>query len=145
LLGFVTVSDPDGGSVTELRAVHATDVDLTAGTIQLGHRPQPTPLGPHITTALRRVLAHRQATRADNPHLLVNPKTKTIAGPVSTAYLTTLLAPTGVTPLRLRVTRLADLVTTIDPILLAHAFGIRYGTATHYLADTVDTARLSNL
>jgi hypothetical protein len=88
LSGFVTVSDPDGGSVTELRAVHATDVDLAAGTIQLGHRPQPTPLDAHTTTALRRVLAHRQATRADNPHLLVNQKTKTIAGPVSTVYLT---------------------------------------------------------
>jgi hypothetical protein len=33
----------------------------------------------------------------------------------------------------------------MDPILVAHAFGIRYGTATHYLADTVDSARLANL
>jgi|NGEPerStandDraft_6_1074524.scaffolds.fasta_scaffold66649_3 hypothetical protein len=33
----------------------------------------------------------------------------------------------------------------MDQILVAHAFGIRYGTATRYLADTVDSTRLSNL
>jgi len=133
-----------GASVAELRGIHATDVDLAAATIRLGRRPQPTPLDPHTTTALRRALAHSRASGAGNPHLLVNQKTKSIAGPVSTSYLEKLLAPAAVTPLRLRVTRLADLVTTIDPILVAHAFGLRYGAATHYLADTVDPTRLGN-
>ncbi len=32
----------------------------------------------------------------------------------------------------------------MDPILVAHAFGLRYGAATHYLADTVDPTRLAN-
>lgn len=72
-----------GASVAELRGIHATDVDLTAATIRLGRRPQPTPLDPYTTAAARRVLAHRQTSRADNPHLLINQKTKTIAGPVS--------------------------------------------------------------
>ena len=133
-----------GASVAELLGAQAADVDLTAATIRLGRRPQPTPLDPHTTTALRRILVHRQATGVGNPHLLVNQKTKTIAGPVSASYLEKLLAPAGVTPLRLRVTRLADLVTTMDPILVAHAFGLRYGAATHYLADTVDPTRLAN-
>jgi site-specific recombinase XerC len=132
-----------GASVAELRAALAADVDLTAATIRLGRRPQPTPLDPHTIAAVRLVLAHRQAVGAGNPHLLVNQKTKTIAGPVSASYLEKLLAPAEVTPLRLRVTRLADLVTTMDPILVAHAFGIRHGAATHYLADTVDPTRLA--
>ncbi len=131
-----------GASVAELLGAQASDFDLTAATIRLGRRPQPTPLDPHTTTALRRVLVHRQASGAGNPHLLVNQKTKTIAGPVSASYLEKLLAPAEVTPLRLGVTRLADLVTTMDPILVAHAFGIRYNAATHYLADTVDPTRL---
>jgi site-specific recombinase XerC len=133
-----------GASVAELRGIHAADLDLTAATIRLGHRPQPTPLDPHTTTALRHVLTHRRAIGPDNPHLLINQKTKTIAGPVSAAYLEKLLAPAGVTPLRLRVTRLATLVTTMDPILVAHAYGIRYNAATHYLADTVDPTRLAS-
>ena len=132
-----------GASVAELRGVHPADVDLTTATIRLGRRPQPTPLDPHTTNALRHALAHRQTSGAGNPHLLVNQKTKSIAGPVSASYLEKLLAPAGVTPLRLRVTRLAELVTTMDPILVAHAFGIRSGAATHYLADTVDPTRLN--
>ena len=103
----------------------------------------PTPLDPHSADAVRRVLSHRQATCAGNPHLLVNQKTKTIAGPVSRDYIDKLLAPAGVTPLRLRATRLAELVTTMDPILVAHAYGVRHGAVLHYLADTVDPNRLT--
>ena len=44
----------------------------------------------------------------------------------------------------LRATRLAQLVTTMDPVLVAAVFGIRRGTALHYLADTVDATRLPN-
>jgi hypothetical protein len=131
-----------GASVAELRHAHATDIDLAAPTIRLGRRPHPTPLDPLTTGALQRALAHRQATGAGNPHLLVNQTTKTIAGPVSTSYLERLLAPAAVTPQRLRATRLAELVTTLDPLIVARAFGIRHGAALHYLADTVDPSRL---
>ena len=31
----------------------------------------------------------------------------------------------------------------MDPILVAHAYGIRHGAVLHYLADTVDPARLA--
>jgi len=50
-----------------------------------------------------------------------------------------------VTPTLLRVTRLAHLVTTLDPVIVAAAFGVRRGTVLHYLADTVDASRLANL
>ncbi len=133
-----------GASVAELRHAHAADADLADATIRLGRRPQPTPLDPLTTAALRRALAHRQTAPNGNPHLLVNQTTKTIADPVSSAYLQRLLAPAGVNPRLLRVTRLADLVTNLDPIIVAHAFGIRHGAATHYLADTVDRDQLAN-
>jgi hypothetical protein len=64
---------------------------------------------------------------------------------VSINYLEKLLAPAGVTPTLLRVTRLAHLVTTLDPVIVAQAFGVRRGTVLHYLADTVDPGRLANL
>lgn len=32
----------------------------------------------------------------------------------------------------------------MDPLLVAHAFGIRYNAATHYLAGTVDPTRLDS-
>jgi site-specific recombinase XerD len=134
-----------GASVTELRRAQATDVHLTEATIQLGRRPSPTPLDPLTTAALRRALAHRHGPTDGNPHLLVNQTTKTIAGPVSAVYLQRLLAPAGVTVQLLRATRLADMVTSLDPIIVAHAFGIHYGAALHYLADTVDSTRLANL
>jgi site-specific recombinase XerD len=133
-----------GASVAELRDVRISDVDHAATNIRLGRRPLPTPLDPHTAAALRRVLSARHTSRDDNPHLLVNQKTKTIAGPVSRDYLTKLLGPAGVTPLRLRATRLAELITTMDPILVAHAYGIRHGAVLHYLADTVDATRLTS-
>jgi hypothetical protein len=42
----------------------------------------------------------------------------------------------------LRATRLAQLVTTMDPVLVAASFGIRRGATLYYLADSVDATRL---
>jgi hypothetical protein len=56
-----------------------------------------------------------------------------------------ILAPAQVTVQILRATRLAQLVTTMDPVLVAATFGIRRGAALHYLADTVDPTRLPDL
>jgi len=56
-----------------------------------------------------------------------------------------ILAPAHVTVQILRATRLAQLVTIMDPVLVAAAFGVRRGTVLHYLADSVDPTRLPNL
>jgi hypothetical protein len=64
---------------------------------------------------------------------------------VSVSYLQRLLDPAGATPTLLRVTRLAHLVTTLDPVIVAEAFGVRRGTVLHYLAGTIDPSRLTNL
>jgi site-specific recombinase XerD len=135
-----------GASTSELRQLRATDIDLTRASIRLGCRPHPVPLDPATAAALRRCLDHHDRHHhGGNPHLLVNQKSKTIAAPVSVNYLEKLLAPAGVTPTLLRVTRLAHLVTTLDPVIVAQAFGVRRGTVLHYLADTVDPGRLANL
>jgi site-specific recombinase XerD len=134
-----------GASAAELRQLRAADIDLARATIRLGRRPHPVPLDPATTAALRRCLDHHDRHhRGGNPHLLVNQKSKTVADPVSVSYLEKLLAPAGVTPTLLRVTRLAHLVTTLDPVIVAAAFGVRRGTVLHYLADTVDASRLAN-
>jgi integrase len=135
-----------GASVHELRTLRPADIDLARGVIRLGRRLHLVPLDPATTTALRRCLDHHDRHHRDgNPHLLVNQKSKTVAGPVSVNYLEKLLAPAGVTPTLLRVTRLAHLVTTLDPVIVAEAFGVRRGTVLHYLAGTVDQSRLTNL
>lgn len=134
-----------GASATELRSLRVDDVDLTAATAVLDRRPHPTPLDPATTAALGRCLHHRDLHRNPGPYLLVNQKSKTVGKRVSLDYLAMILAPAQVTVQILRATRLAQLVTTtMDPVLVATAFGIRRGTALHYLADTVDATRLPN-
>jgi integrase len=135
-----------GASAAELRQLRAADIDLARATIRLGRRPHPVPLDPATAAALHRCLDHHDRHhRGGNPHLLVNQKSKTVAAPVSVSYLQKLLAPAGVTPMLLRVTRLAHLVTTLDPVIVTEAFGVRRGTVLHYLADTIDPSPLANL
>lgn len=134
-----------GASAAELRSLHIDDVDLAAATVLLGYRPHPTPLDPATTTALQRCLRHRDRWHSTGPWLLVNQKSKTVGKQVSLDYLAMILAPAQVTVQILRATRLAQLVTTMDPVLVAAVFGIRRGTAPRYLADTVDAARLPNV
>jgi len=135
-----------GASAAELRQLLITDIDLSHAAVRLGRRPHPVPLDPATSAALRRCLDHHDRHhRGGNPHLLVNQKSKTTAGPVSVSYLEKLLSPAAVTPTLLRVTRLAHLVTTLDPVIVAEAFGVRRGTVLHYLADTVDASRLADL
>ena len=65
---------------------------------------------------------------------------------MSINYLEKLLAPAGVTPTLLRVTRLAHLVTTLDTVIVDQAFGVRRGTVLHYyLAGTVEASGLAHL
>ena len=50
----------------------------------------------------------------------------------------------GVRPRILRSTRLVDLVDTVDPKLVATAYGMTYEAVIAYLADHVDPTRLPN-
>ena len=56
-----------------------------------------------------------------------------------------ILDPVGLSPRALRVTRLADLVNTMDPKLVACAYGLNPEGVLDYLADHVDTPRLHEL
>jgi len=68
--------------------------------------------------------------------------TKADRRPASEAYMSHLLDPCGLPPKMLRSTRLADLVSTIDPKLVSAAFGMRPEGAMIYLADHLDDGRL---
>jgi hypothetical protein len=62
--------------------------------------------------------------------------------PSSAAYVSHLLDSCGIPPRALRCTRLANLVNTIDPKLVAAAFGMNPEGVMFYLADHVDDSRL---
>ena len=102
------------------------------------------PLDPASWPVLQRCLAHREAQRTANPHVMVTKGTKAGRSPASTAYVTHLLDGCGVPPRSVRCTRLADLVNAIDPKLVAAAFGMRPEGVMFYLADHVDDGRLSD-
>jgi site-specific recombinase XerD len=140
LLGLLALLH--GTANRELRELLVTDVDTVARTIRLGRRPHPVPLDPASWTVLQRCLTHRQQLRTDNPHVIVTRSTKALRSPASTAYFSHLLDPAGIAPHRLRVTRLADLVNTMDATLVAAAFGMNPEGVLIYLADHVDAGRL---
>jgi site-specific recombinase XerD len=131
-----------GASSHEVRLMKHVDVDTASRSVRLGHRPQPVPLDPATWTQVQRCLAHRDSQRTTNPHLFVTRVTKAATEPASTAYFTHLLDGAGVPPRVVRCTRLADLVNTMDPKLVAAAFGMNPEGAMFYLADHVDDTRL---
>jgi integrase len=131
-----------GVSSQEVRLLRIADIDNTARTVRLGHRPHPVPLDPVSWSVLQRVLAHRQAQRTDNPHVIVTRGTKATRIPASTAYLSHLLDPVEVNPRCLRSTRLVDLVGGMDPKLVAAAFGMNPEGVLIYLADHIDEPRM---
>jgi len=131
-----------GASVAELRRLRLDDVDLPAGRLRFAGRPHPTPLDPATADAIGRCHGYLVDRRSGSRYLLVNKCSLTAHGPVATGYLQRLLARAGVSPRLLRATRLANLAQATDPILVAEAFGLRYESATRYLADTLDDARL---
>jgi hypothetical protein len=108
----------------------------------LGRRPQPVPLDPATWSLLQRCLAHRSAQRTENPHVVVTRATKARKDPASAAYFTHLLDPCGIPPKMVRCTRLAELVNTMDPKLVAAAFGMNPEGVMFYLTDHVDDLRL---
>lgn len=73
---------------------------------------------------------------------MVTKGTKAGRAPASTAYVSHVLDLCGVPPRMLRSTRLVDLVNTMDPKLVAAAFGMNPEGAMIYLADHIDDGRL---
>jgi len=140
LLGILALLH--GASSSEVRHLQARDIDTGAGTIRLGKRPHPVPLDPASWQVLQRCLAHRDGQRTRNPHVIVTKGTKAGRAPASAAYISHVLDPSGVAPRMLRCTRLADLVNTMDPKLVAAAFGMNPEGVMIYLADYVDPGRL---
>jgi hypothetical protein len=102
----------------------------------------PVPLDPASWQVLQRCLDHRETQRTANPHVIVTKGTKAGRSPASTAYISHVLDGCGVPPRALRCTRLADLVNTMDPKLVAAAFGMKPESVMFYLADYVDGSRL---
>jgi hypothetical protein len=62
--------------------------------------------------------------------------------PSLTAYLSHVLDDCGFPPRMIRSTRLVDLVNSMDPKLVAAAFGMDPQATLSYLADHVDPGRL---
>jgi site-specific recombinase XerD len=141
LLGILALLH--GASSSEVRHLQVTDIDAGDRTIRLGKRPRPVPLDPASWQVLQRCLAHRGNQRTANPHVIVTKGTKAGRAPASTAYMSHVLDPCGVPPRMLRCTRLADLVNTMDPKLVAAAFAMNPEGIMIYLADRVDETRLN--
>jgi integrase len=140
LLGILALLH--GASSSEVRHLQVTDIDPADRTVRLGRRPHPVPLDPASWTILHRCMTHRQTQRTDNPHVMVTKGTKAGRAPASTAYVSHILDDCGVPPRMLRSTRLVDLVNTMDPKLVAAAFGMDPEGVMIYLADQVDDGRL---
>lgn len=130
-------------SVNELRHLTISDVDQNRRTLKIQDRPTPVPLDPATWTTIERTLNHRSSLHTANPHLIVNQRTKTSNQPIAQAHAHDLLKPLGTNPQRLRCTRLAQLATTVDPILVAELFGLTPKAVLYYLGDIVDDRHLT--
>lgn len=140
LLGMLALLH--GAPSAEVRILQVGDIDPAARTVRLGNRPHPVPLDPASWIVLQRCLAHRAAWPTENPHVMVTKGTKVGRSPASTAYLSHVLDDCGYPPRMVRGTRLVDLVNTMDPKLVAAAFGMDPQATLIYLADHVDAGRL---
>lgn len=143
LLGILALLH--GASSDEVRRLRINDINDTARTAKLGSRPRPVPLDPVSWQVLQRCLEHRETRKTANPHVIVTKGTKAGRSPASTAYMSHVLDGCGVPPRDLRCTRLADLVNTLDPKLVAAAFGMKPESAMFYLADHVDSVRVPDI
>ncbi|WP_207939085.1 tyrosine-type recombinase/integrase [Actinomadura darangshiensis] len=139
LLGILALLH--GASSNEIRHLRIADLDPLDRTIRLGQRPHPVPMDPVSWTVLQRCLTHRQIQRTDNPHVMVTKGTKAGKTPASIAYVSHVLDACGISPRTLRSTRLVDLVNTMDPKLVAAAFGMSPEGVMIYLADHIDPTR----
>jgi hypothetical protein len=129
-------------SNAEIRTLTLTGIDTDRHTVRLTGRPFPTPLDPATWAALEACVRHHSNLHTLNPHLLVTGVTRARDTPADGSYLTRVLAPSGTTPSTCRQTRLAQLVTDLDPKLAATALGMHDSGLVRYLADNVDHDRL---
>jgi integrase len=113
-----------GASSQEARQLRIDDIDHQAHALRLGNRPRPVPLDPASWSVLQRCLTHREQQRTANPHVIVTKGTKAGQSCASGAYLSHVLDGCGLSPRMIRSTRLVDLVNTMDPKLVAAAFGM---------------------
>lgn len=140
LLGILALLH--GASSQEVRLLRCADIDPADRTVLLGRRPWPVPLDPTSWEILQRCLSHRQTQRTDNPHVVVTKGTKAGTTPASQAYFAHLLDTCAVPARTIRCSRLAELVNTLDPKLVAAAFGMTPEAVMAYLSDYVDEIRL---
>jgi site-specific recombinase XerD len=130
-------------SNVELRHLLVANIDPHHQTLRFDGRPRPVPLDPASAAVVQRCLDQRSTLATLNPHLIVTTQTKTRSTPASTAYLGHILDAAGVSPKRLRSTRIVDLVTVLDPKVVSEVLGMKAEGLVDYLADHVDTGRLS--
>jgi hypothetical protein len=76
--------------------------------------------------------------------VLITKQTKSTKAPASAYYLSRVLDAVAIRPRVLRSTRLVDLIASLDPKLVAAAFGMRPEGVLPYLADHVDEGRLAD-
>jgi hypothetical protein len=129
-------------SNAQIRAASTADIDRLRQTVNLASRPFPTPLDPATWAALHACLRHRDDLHTLNPHVIVTGVTRTRDTAAHKSYLTRKLGPSGTTPAACRQTRLADLVTRLDPKLTAAALGMNDGGLVRYLDDNIAQDRL---
>lgn len=134
-----------GASPNELRNLRVTDLDPAERTIHLGRRAHPVPLDPASWTALQRCLAYRKGLRTANSHVIVTKVTRTGERAASAYFFSHVLDPASVRPKQLRATRLVDLINTLDPKLVAAAFGMTSEGVLFYFADRVDPTLEANM
>lgn len=130
-------------SNAEIRAVTVADVGLAKRTLDLAGRPFPTPLDPATWAALDTSLRHRDNLETLNRHVIVTAATRTRDSAAHSSYLTRKLGPSGTTPAACRQTRLAYLVTGMDPKLTAAALGMNDSGLVRYLDDAIAQDRLA--
>jgi site-specific recombinase XerD len=130
-------------SNTELRDLRVDDVDRAGRTMRLGRRRHSVPLDPVTVAALNRCLDHRTSLGTRNPHVIVTKTTRTRSTTASAAYMCHVLDCAGVSPKRLRSTRIVELVVSLDPKVVSEALGMKAEGIVDYLADHVDHDRLA--
>lgn len=134
-----------GATTTEICTLTIDHIDTQRHSVRLGRRPQPTPLDPWTWTALANCMTHRESLRTTNPHLLITRMTRGTTAAPSTGYVKHTLDPVGLQPRILRSSRLLDLVTAIDPKLVAATYGMTREAVVAYLADRIDPVRVDEL
>jgi len=140
LTGLLTLLH--AASNAQIRGLTTGDADAARRTLNLAGRPFPVPLDPVSWAALEDCLRHRTDLRTLNPHVIVTRATRTGDSPAHQTYLTRVLRPAGITPSLCRQTRIAQLVTDLDPKLAATALGMQDAGLVRYLAGNVDSDRL---